>query len=71
MASRSIAASARVNEFSVNDALKAWLGGIGAMIQIEYVEMRRTLLDYGLRKRDSRGKQYWKRHTLADARIAA
>ena len=40
------------------------------MLRIDHVELRRTLIDYGLWERDGYGKQYGKRNNLADPELA-
>ena len=38
-------AAARWSEPEVNPALRAWLADTGAMLSVDHVELRRTLLD--------------------------
>jgi hypothetical protein len=45
-------------EAEVNAALKAWLAGPGAMLDIDHVELRRWLVDSRLWTRDGYGRAY-------------
>ena len=51
-------ASTALTEPEVNTALKDWLAGTGAMLQVDHVELRRTLIDCGLWQRDGFGHAY-------------
>jgi hypothetical protein len=42
----------------VNDALRAWLAGPGAMLATDHVELRRWLVDLKLVERDGYGRAY-------------
>ncbi|HYD78182.1 MAG TPA: DUF2087 domain-containing protein [Paucimonas sp.] len=57
-ASRCIGADAVVSEKAFTQALAAWLGGTGAMLKIDAVELRRTLVDLQFILRDSYGREY-------------
>ena len=52
-----------LTEREVNTALKDWLAGTGAMLQVDHVELRRTLIDRGLWLRDGFGHAY--QHAMA------
>jgi hypothetical protein len=45
-------------EAEVNAALKAWLAGPGAMLDVDHVELRRWLVDMRLWTRDGYGRAY-------------
>jgi len=45
-------------EREVNDRLRAWLAGAGAMIDVDHVELRRWLVDTGVLVRDGFGRAY-------------
>jgi len=45
-------------EREVNERLKAWLGGAGAMLAVDHVELRRWLVDNGVLARDGFGRVY-------------
>ena len=46
------------SEAEVNEVLKAWLAGAGAMLATDHVELRRWLVDCGLVTRDGFGRRY-------------
>ena len=46
------------DEAGVNDALKGWLAGVGAMLRVDHVELRPTLVDVVLWQRDGYGRAY-------------
>ncbi len=46
------------SEREVNDILLAWLGGAGAMLAVDHVELRRWLVDNRLLDRDGFGRAY-------------
>ena len=64
-------ASAQWSEPEVNAALKDWLAGTGAMLQVDHVELRRTLIDFGLWERDGFGRVYRRAATISDPELAA
>jgi len=45
-------------EAEVNACLRAWLGGAGAMLDVDHVELRRWLVDTGVLARDGFGRAY-------------
>jgi tRNA(adenine34) deaminase len=49
---------AHYSEAEVNDRLRAWLEGSGAMLVTDHVELRRTLVDARLLARDAFGRAY-------------
>jgi len=57
-------------EREVNTFLQTWLAGTGAMLRIDHVELRRTLIDFGLWERDGFGHAYRRVHSLANAALA-
>jgi len=57
-ASLALPAGARMTEREVNDALRAWLAGAGAMLATDHVELRRWLVDCRLVTRDGFGRCY-------------
>lgn len=61
------------DEAGVNDALKTWLATTGAMLRVDHVELRRTLVDYALWQRDGYGRAYQRAAPLDDEldRLAA
>jgi Uncharacterized protein conserved in bacteria (DUF2087) len=71
LASLCLPAKAPVTEPSVNAALKAWLAGTGAMLHVDHVELRRTLIDFGLWQRDGFGRAYRRVQPIADAELSA
>ena len=46
------------NERNVNERLKAWLAGAGAMLATDHVELRRWLVDNRVLVRDGFGRAY-------------
>jgi hypothetical protein len=48
----------RLAEREVNERLKVWLGGAGAMLAIDHVELRRWLVDNAVLARDGYGRVY-------------
>ena len=70
LASRCMPASAQCAEPEVNAALKAWLAGTGAMLQVDHVELRRTLIDFGLWERDGFGRAYRRADVIANPELA-
>jgi tRNA(adenine34) deaminase len=46
------------DEAGVNERLKAWLAGAGAMLDVDHVELRRWLVDTRLVERDGFGRRY-------------
>lgn len=57
-ASLTIPSEVAVDEQYVNNALQRWLNGTGSMVRIDHVELRRTLIDVGLWRRDPFGRAY-------------
>jgi hypothetical protein len=47
-----------LSEREVNDRLKAFLGGGGAMLGVDHVELRRWLVDTAVLARDGFGREY-------------
>ena len=47
-----------LNERAVNDRLKGFLEGAGAMLAVDHVELRRWLVDNGVLARDGFGRCY-------------
>ena len=45
-------------EPEVNERLRAWLAGAGAMLEVDHVELRRWLVDTGALARDGFGRAY-------------
>jgi len=45
-------------EREVNERLRAWLGGAGAMLAVDHVELRRWLVDNAVLARDGYGRVY-------------
>jgi hypothetical protein len=45
-------------EREVNDRLRSWLAGIGAMLPVDHVELRRWLVDTNVLTRDGFGRAY-------------
>jgi hypothetical protein len=45
-------------EPEVNECLRTWLAGAGAMIDVDHVELRRWLVDAGVLARDGFGRAY-------------
>ena len=52
------APGATYSERDVNERLKAWLSGAGAMLSTDHVELRRWLVDNGVLVRDGYGRAY-------------
>jgi Uncharacterized protein conserved in bacteria (DUF2087) len=71
LASLCLPADAPFTESNVNAALKARLAGTGAMLRVDHVELRRTLIDFGLWQRDGFGHAYQRAQLIADAKLAA
>lgn len=57
-ASLAIPADATLAERDVNERLRAWLAGPGAMLATDHVELRRWLVDMKLVERDGYGRAY-------------
>jgi hypothetical protein len=57
-ASLALPGEATLTERDVNDALRAWLAGPGAMLATDHVELRRWLVDAKLVERDGYGRAY-------------
>lgn len=57
-ATLAIPADRASSEREVNDALRAWLAGPGAMLATDHVELRRWLVDLHLVERDGYGREY-------------
>lgn len=57
-ASLSIPGATVLTERDVNDVLRAWLAGPGAMLSTDHVELRRWLVDLRLVERDDYGREY-------------
>ncbi len=57
-AARAFDAAREYRERDVNDALRAWLQGPGAMLDVDHVELRRWLVDTGVLARDGFGRAY-------------
>jgi hypothetical protein len=57
-ASLAIPADATLAEREVNERLRAWLAGPGAMLATDHVELRRWLVDLKLVERDGYGRAY-------------
>ena len=70
LASLCLSADATFAEPEVNVALKAWLASTGAMLHVDHVELRRTLIDVALWERDGFGHAYRRAMTFADAELA-
>jgi hypothetical protein len=45
-------------ESEVNECLRTWLAGAGAMLDVDHVELRRWLVDTGVLARDGFGRAY-------------
>ena len=71
LAARCLPTGPACTEAAVNAALKAWLAGTGAMLRIDYVELRRALIDAGLWQRDGFGRAYERAHTFVEPTLAA
>ncbi|MFO1317619.1 MAG: DUF2087 domain-containing protein [Burkholderiales bacterium] len=72
-AARAFAPAREYRERDVNDVLRAWLAGTGAMLDVDHVELRRWLVDTGVLARDGFGHAYARATPRADiaAAIAA
>jgi hypothetical protein len=70
LASSCLPASAQASEPEVNVVLKAWLASTGAMLQVDHVELRRTLIDFGLWERDGFGRVYRRVASITDPELA-
>ena len=70
LASLCLPVDATCTEPEVNVALKGWLAGAGAMLRIDHVELRRTLIDFGLWQRDGYGRAYRRAPSIGDAELA-
>jgi hypothetical protein len=57
-AARSFAPARVYSERDVNDRLRTWLSGVGAMLAVDHVELRRWLVDTGVLTRDGFGRAY-------------
>ena len=57
-AARAFATDRDYSEAQVNAALRTWLGGTGAMLATDHVELRRLLVDARLLERDGFGRRY-------------
>jgi hypothetical protein len=71
LASLCLPTERRVSEAEVNAALKTWLHTTGSMLRADHVELRRTLIDFDLWKRDGFGRAYGRAPAVADAALAA
>ena len=57
-AAQSFAPGQVYTERDVNDRVRAWLAGGGAMLAVDHVELRRWLVDTGVLTRDGFGRAY-------------
>jgi hypothetical protein len=57
-ASLALPAGVPSSEREVNDRLRQWLAGPGAMLATDHVELRRWLVDLGFVERDGYGRAY-------------
>ena len=57
-AARAFAPAREYRERDVNDLLRAWLAGAGAMLDVDHVELRLWLVDTGVLARDGFGRAY-------------
>ena len=57
-AAQSFAPARVYTERDVNYRLRAWLAGVGAMLAVDHVELRRWLVDTGVLTRDGFGRAY-------------
>ncbi|MDE2629336.1 MAG: DUF2087 domain-containing protein [Burkholderiales bacterium] len=71
LASLCLPVDASCTEPEVNAALKGWLAGTGAMLRIDHVELRRTLIDFGLWQRDGYGRAYRRAPSIGNAELAS
>jgi hypothetical protein len=69
-AARAFADAREYRERDVNDALRAWLAGTGAMLDVDHVELRRWLVDTGVLARDGFGRAYALGRPRADVAAA-
>ena len=58
LASLCVPVAVELSEAVVSQALKRWLETDGAMLRIDHVELRRTLIDLGFWERDNYGRLY-------------
>jgi hypothetical protein len=57
-ASQTIAANESLDEKTLTQRLQQWLDSTGAMLRIDRVELRRTLIDFQFVERDDFGRAY-------------
>ena len=57
-AAQSFAPAQVYTERDVNHRLRVWLAGVGAMLAVDHVELRRWLVDTGVLTRDGFGRTY-------------
>lgn len=57
-------------ETEVNRLLIAWLDGVGAMLRVDHVELRRWLVDAGFMSRDGFGRVYVRGAAQTDRAVA-
>jgi hypothetical protein len=55
-----------LTEYQVNDRLKGWLAGPGAMLAVDHVELRRWMVDNGVLARDGYGRVYTRGNARAE-----
>lgn len=65
-----IAPGETLSEREVNERLKAFLQGAGAMLAVDHVELRRWLVDNGVLARDGFGHAYTRGAARADIATA-
>ena len=70
LAARCVPRSTALTEREVNAVLKDWLAGTGAMLDVDHVELRRTLVDAGLWQRDGFGHAYERLTSITTADVA-
>ena len=70
LAARCLPVGSVQSEREVNNALKGWLAATGAMLRVDHVELRRTLIDFQLWQRDGFGHAYRRLRSLANAGLA-
>jgi len=70
LAARCLPVGPPKTEREVNTLLQTWLAGTGAMLRIDHVELRRTLIDFQLWERDGFGHAYRRVRSLANAELA-
>jgi hypothetical protein len=68
-ASLALPGGATLTERDVNECLRGWLAGAGAMLATDHVELRRWLVDLKLVERDGYGRAY--RRATPPAAMAA